>query len=224
MIDMEKKQRRPGEATSEVIGELPLACQDDNVAVAFMERQRWGDTPRCPHCDNSDVRMMLDKDGNRNKRYLWRCRKCKRQFTVKVGTIMQDSPIPVRVWCYAFWAACTSKKGVSAMQIHRQCNVSYKSALFMMHRIRYAMSEPNTDMELSGTVEVDETYVGGKPRYKGISKKGRGTRKTPVVGMVERHGNIHAEVVANVSGKTLRKAIMEHVDRSSSWMRHGRPR
>lgn len=212
---MKETQRKPGEATSEVIGELPLACQDEDVAVTFMEKQRWGDMPMCPHCGGTEVHMMRDKTGDRNKRYLWRCRKCKKQFTVKVGTIMQDSPIPVRVWCFAFWAACASKKGVSAKQIERQCSITYKSALFLMHRIRYAMSEPNKDKKLSGTVEVDETYVGGKPRYKGTSKKGRGTSKTPVVGMVERKGNIHAEVIANVSGKTLKKAIREHVDRSS---------
>lgn len=111
---------------------------------------------------------MKAKDGTRNARYLWRCGACKQQYTVRVGTIMEDSPIPLRHWCLAFFRAASSKKGVSALQIQRETGLTYKSALFLMHRIRWAMA-PANEMEPKlgvggGTVEFDETYVGGQPR------------------------------------------------------------
>ena len=178
---METKRRKPGEAQSGVIRDLPLACQDERAAVLFVEKQRWGDTPRCPRCDSEDVVMVRHKDTACSNRFLWRCHRCKRQFTVRIGTIMEDSRIPLRVWCHAFWRACSSRKGVSAKQISRECGITYKSALFLMHRIRYAMTEPDSKEKLHGTVEVDETYVGGKPRNKGKNKRARATKKTPPV-------------------------------------------
>jgi transposase-like protein len=124
-----------------LIRELPMACVDERIAVEFVERQRWGDTPACPRCGDTNVYQMRDrKSGKRNKRYLWRCNGCADQFTVRIGTIFEDSRIPLKHWCFAFWAACAGKKGVSALQIRRQTQLSYKSALFMMHRIRYAMA------------------------------------------------------------------------------------
>ena len=117
-----------------------------------MEAQRWGNSPACPKCGaiGECYKMTDASTGERNARYLWRCTGCKRQYTVRVGTIMEDSPIPLRHWCYAFWAACAGKKGVSALQIQRMTGLSYKSALFMMHRIRWAMTgtnEPETKLD-----------------------------------------------------------------------------
>src|SRR6266567_8008667 len=148
---------------SQIVAELPRACSDELGAVEFLERQRWGDSPACPRCGATDVYQMQGRDGKRNKRFLWACRDCGDQYTVRIGTVFEDSRIPLRHWCYAFWAACASKKGVSALQIKRQTRLSYKSALFLMHRIRFAMT-PDRSPRLDGTVEVDETYVGGKPR------------------------------------------------------------
>jgi transposase-like protein len=213
---MEKKIRHPGEPKSEVLKAIPKACVDETAAVEFMEKQRWGDTPRCPHCDSTEVVMVMDKDGQqRNKRFLWRCHHCKKQFTVRVGTIMEDSRIPLRFWCWAFWSACASKKGVSALQISRECNLSYKSALFLMHRIRWAMATPKPEDKFKGTVEVDETYVGGKPRNRHTSKPGRGTKKTPVVAIVERLGRIRTRVVPNVTAKTLKREMDATIDQSA---------
>lgn len=215
---MAKQLRHPGEAKSEVLKEVPQACVDEAAAVEFIEKQRWGNQPVCSHCGCIDVSRMKASDGTRNKRFLWRCHGCKKQFTVRVGTVMEDSRIPLRHWCYAFWSACSSKKGVSALQISRECNLSYKSALFLMHRIRWAMATPRPDDKFTGTVEVDETYVGGKPRNKhgGIVKAGRGTKKTPVVAIIERPGRIRVKVVPNVTAKSLRKEIMATVDTSKS--------
>ncbi len=152
--------------------------------------------------------------GGRSARFLWRCRDCKKQYTVRIGTVYEESRIDLRHWCYAFWRASTSKKGVAALELSRQCGISYKSALFLMTRIRFAMAPEPTDPKLTGTVEVDEVYIGGKPRKgdRKVHKRGRGTSKTPVFLAVERGGNIRRRVATDVSGCTLKAAIRELVD------------
>jgi transposase-like protein len=229
------KRHRPGAVGAnkdEVIAAVPLACSDERAAVEFMERHRWGQSAICPRCGATDVAQMRDRAGERNKRFLWRCHGCKKQFTVRVGTIMEDSPIPLRHWCYAFWAACSSKKGVSALQIKRQTGLSYKSALFMMHRIRWAMAAGNDGGGLlAGTVEADETYIGGRTRVKTRRKVpwmgyefrgGRAPdfekRKTPVVAIVERGGRVRARVIERITGRTLAAAIRDNVDPSARLM------
>ena len=199
---------------SGTVAEIPLACSDELAAVEFFEKQRWGSSPCCVKCGSVEVYKMADaKTGERNSRYLWRCRDCKEQYTVRIGTVYEESRLPMRHWAYAFWRACTSKKGVSALEIKRHCQISYKSALFLLNRIRYAMApDLPTAPPLTGIVEVDETYVGGKPRYKGHNKRGRGTSKTPVFAAVERGGSIRRHVVADVTGKTLKAAISQVVD------------
>ena len=212
---MDKEISKPGEAKSEVLQEVPRACVDEDLAVEFIEKQRWGTTPACPHCGSVAVATMKDNEGNRNRRYLWRCYDCKKQFTVRVGTVMEDSRIPLRIWCWAFWSACASKKGVSALQISRECSITYASALFLMHRIRHAMGSPESAEKLQGTVEADETYVGGKPRNRDNNKRGRGTKKTPVLAMVERPGNVRARVIPDVTTKTLREEMFSAIEKSA---------
>ena len=193
------------------IQELPLACADEGIAVEFMERHRWGEHPGCPRCGDMDVYMMKSRQGKREKHFRWRCRGCKKQFSVRTGTVFEDSRIPLRHWCFAFWRASTSKKGVSALEIHRQTGLSYKSCLFLLHRIRFAMA-PTDGNPLTGTVEVDETYVGGKAR-KVKDRKEAWENKAPVVAMVQRDGEVRAFHVPDVTGKTLKNAIRENVDR-----------
>jgi transposase-like protein len=232
-----RKRKKPGPVggdKSEIVAALPRACSDELAAVEFMERQRWGDSPACPRCGATDVFQMMGRDHQRNRRFLWGCRGCAKQFTVRIGTVFEDSRIPLKHWCYAFWAACASKKGVSALQIKRVTGLSYKSALFLMHRIRFAMT-PERSARLEGTVEVDETYVGGKPRQPSLqvmqamtyqerkpfmearkSERGWGTKKAPVVALVERGGRVRTRVVADVSGKTLKRVIRESVRPSAA--------
>lgn len=201
-----------------ILTALPKACSDELAAVEFFEAMRWADGAACPRCGDVDVYQMQDSNSNkRQANYRWRCRGCKKQFTVRVGTILEDSAVPLQAWAFAFWQACAGKKGVAAKQIERQCGVSYKTALFMLHRIRWAMVD-NGGEPLVGTVEVDETYVGGKPRKgDGIAhKRGRGTRKQPVVAMVERNtperkGRVRTRVVANVTASTLRSAMVDNI-------------
>ena|ERR1700683_2125776 len=193
------KKDRHNLTKSPLVKEIPAACSDELTAVEFFEKQRWGDTPCCVKCGSVAVYKMADaKTGERNNRYLWRCRDCKEQYTVRIGTVYEESRIPLKHWAYAFWRGATSKKGVSALEISRHCQISYKSALFLMNRIRFAMApDLATAPPLTGIVECDETYVGGKPRYSGISKRGRGAdRKTPLFAAVERGGQIRRRVMA----------------------------
>lgn len=213
---MKRQISHPGEAESPILRDIPKACTDEAAAVEFLEKQRWGDTPKCPHCDSSEVVKMMNEDRTaRNARFLWRCHDCGQQFTVRVGTIFESSRIPLRIWCHAFWRACSSKKDVSALQISRECSITYKSALFLMHRIRFAMEKAEPEEKLKGTVETDETYVGGRPRNKHTSKRGRGTKKTPVLAMVQRPGNVRARVIANVTAKTLKREMLKAIDPSA---------
>lgn len=215
----------------EVIRELPKACSDERAAVEFFEAQRWPNGAFCPVCASVDVYQMRDTaTGERQANYRWRCRDCKKQFTVRVGTIMEDSPVKLSAWAFAFWQACAGKKGVSAKQIERQTGVSYKTALYMLHRIRWAMVETCGE-PLNGSVEVDETYVGGKPRpvTKGQRAKaeregveihrprglGRG-KHTAIVAMVEKNegdkpGRVRTRVVANVTADNVERVMREYV-------------
>lgn len=220
---MAKGQRPAGSDKSAIITALPKACADELAAVEFIESLRWSETgPCCQRCGDTDVYKMSDrKTGQRNKRFLWKCNGCQKQYTVRVGTVMEDSRIPLRFWAYALWKACSSKKGVSALQIKRETGLTYKSALFMMHRIRFGMAEDwRGQPKLSGTVETDETYVGGKPRFKqprSGPRVGKG-KKTPVVSLVERGGNIRSFIVADVTAANVGQILADNVSRESNMM------
>jgi len=214
-MDTKPKVQNRSTKDDPVIMALPAACSDERAAVEFMEAQRWGDHPACPRCGDLDVYQMKDaKTGERQANFRWRCHGCKDQFTVRIGTVFEDSRIELRHWCFAFWRASTSKKGVSALEIKRQTGLSYKSALFMMHRIRFAMNESDLT-PLTGTVEVDEVFIGGKPRHFNNSRKTRPRQKTAVVGLVERGGRVRPRIVADVTAASLKRVIRENVDPSS---------
>jgi len=199
-----------------------LTRMNEDQIRRYFESLLWPNGPTCPRCKGQDV-TKLQGEATRPGVYL--CNPCRRQFTVTVGTIFEDSHIPLRSWAIAIAMMCASKKAVSAKQLQRQLGLgSYKSAWFMCHRIRHAMAKgPLADL-LDGAVEVDETYVGGKPR-KGQRdkagnivkhKRGRGTKKTPVVALVERGGNVRTRVVADVTGTSLKDAIRDHVSKQAT--------
>src|ERR1700683_682945 len=208
------KKDRHNLTKSPLVKEIPAACSDELTAVEFFEKQRWGDTPCCVKCGSVAVYKMADaKTGERNNRYLWRCRDCKEQYTVRIGTVYEESRIPLKHWAYAFWRGATSKKGVSALEISRHCQISYKSALFLMNRIRFAMAPDDYQRQLTGTVECDEVHIGPrKPRVKGTSGQGRATNNTPVFCAVERQGELRRRIVPDVTAATLQRAIREEVD------------
>jgi transposase-like protein len=203
--------------------------QDPFAAADYLESIRWPEGPTCPHCGTVDEKHYRLKHQTRK---LWKCRACRKQFTVTVGTIFEGSHIPLNKWLLAFYLLCSSKKGMSAHQLHRMLGITYKSAWFMAHRIRYAMEQPAFAKLLSGTVEVDETYIGGKRRRKNVKEHrpvfssgdpdwrlkqtGRNTdTKTPVVALVERGGTVRSFRVANVTADTLGGAIRRNVAREA---------
>src|SRR5580704_1208401 len=194
---------------SAVLEALKNAAVNEAQAVAFLEKQRWADQPACPRCWSREVYQMVGRDGKRNKDYRWRCRGCQKLFTVRTGTIFEETRLPLRVWVYAIWKACSSKKGISALQLAREMEITHKSALFVLRRIRHGLGVQNAP-KLTGTVEVDEAYVGPRrPRHKGISKQGRSTRKTPVVGMVQRNGDVRFQMLERITAENLGKFIAE---------------
>lgn len=204
-----------------ILVSLREASLDERKAVELFEANRWNGEPACPRCGSVDVYQMKSKTGEREKNFRWRCRDCNRMYSVRTGLVMEESRLPLRVWAFAFWKACSSKKGVSALQISRECEISYKSALFLMHRIRFAMATPaDGTPKLSGIVEADETYVGGKPRHH--VKYGRSdtrqriseqkSKKAPVFAVVERGGRVRASTVPNVNKHNLAEHIRDLVD------------
>ncbi len=194
----------------------------EEEAREYMEKTLWPNGPVCPHCGHQGAWTL---NGKTNRDGLYKCKACKEPFTVTIGTIMEDSHLPIRKWLMAFSLMCASKKGISALQLQRQLGLgSYQTAWHLCHRIRLAMNEVRV---LSGTVEVDETYVGGKPR-KGIdpktgnprphSKRGRGTSKTPVLALVERNGKAVSMPMERLSADNLKGAIKEVVNKDSRIM------
>jgi transposase-like protein len=196
----------------------------EEEARTILESIRWPNGPICPHCGSDNITHL--KAGKARDGVI-QCNACRGQFTVTVGTVMHRSHITLRQWVQAFYSMCSHKKGVSALQLQRNLGLhSYQSAWHLAHRIRLAMAEDPLASKLQGMVEVDETYVGGKPR-KGQkdelgnpvkNKRGRGTKKTPVVALIERDGRAKTRVVENVTADTLKDAIRENVSKQSTIM------
>src|SRR5688572_12023875 len=196
---------------SAILSALRVAANSEGDAVRFLEQQRWGDAPACPRCGDTNVYQMTSTSGERNKDYRWRCRGCKQMFSVRTGTIFEESRLPLRVWVYAFWKACSSKKGISALQLSREMEVTHKSALFVLRRIRHGLGSENA-LKLTGTVEADETYIGGKPRF-GKRPHYRGLNdKAAVLGMVQRGGNVRFRLMDRITANRLSEVIAENAD------------
>jgi len=193
---------------------IEVARMTEDQARAYLESIRWPDGPICLHCGSKNVSHL---EGKKHRKGVIQCNDCDQQFSVTVNSIMESSHIPLNKWVLAFHLMCSSKKGISALQLQRELGLgSYRTAWFMCHRIRHAMDHGPMAEMLKGTVEVDETYVGGKSR-KGI--RGRGSeRKTPVVALMERGGRVRSKPVERIDAKTLKGEIRKHVDPNSMIM------
>ena len=135
-------------------------------ARAFLESKRWPNGPLCPHCGSKEVYTLTAKPDSKSpvRPGVYKCTACREQFTVRIGTIFEESKIPLSKWLMAIHLMTSSKKGISSHQMARELGITQKSAWFLNHRIREAMKQEPMAGMLQGTVEVDETYVGGKPR------------------------------------------------------------
>ena len=180
----------------------------DEKARDFLETLLWANGPTCPRCHSNNRQRIYKMKGADVRNGLYHCKDCRYQFTVTVGTIFEDSHIPLRKWLVAWFLICSSKKGMSSLQLQRILDLgSYRTALFMSHRIRHALEETSFATKLDGTVEIDETYVGGKALGMGSGYRGN---KSAVVSLVQRDGTKRSMVMERITAKTLGAAIQEH--------------
>ena len=204
---------------------------DETAARQHLEALNWPDGPFCPHCGSLNAKRLPAQRGRPTKAHpdgairdgLVQCNDCRQQYTVTVGTVFESSKVALNKWLLVNHLLCSSKKGISAHQIARMIGVTYKTAWFMVHRIREAMKETDAG-PLGGygkTIEADETYVGGKDSNRHAHlRKGQGygmVIKQPVVSLVERGGQVRSFHVAKVTGPTLRAVLVTNADRGS-WL------
>jgi transposase-like protein len=188
---------------------------DRQVSFDFMVKLRWPDKIKCPRCQCEDVSFIAT-------RKIWKCKECKtkNQFSVRVGTIFEDSALPLDKWLAAIWMIANAKNGISSYELHRALGVTQKTAWFILQRIRLAM-QTGTFEKLAGEIEADETYIGGKVRNMHVAqkhKRGRGTGgvgKAIVMGLLERHGKVKLKHIPNARRQTVQAEIREHVETGS---------
>src|SRR5688572_29291912 len=188
---------------------------DIDVATMFVAGLRWPDGVVCPHCEGKECPYIAS-------RRIWQCKGCRKQFSVKVGSIFEDSPIPLSKWLPAMWLLVNCKNGVSSYEIARDLGVTQKTGWFMMHRLRMAIMAKSFD-KMNGSIEVDETFIGGKARNMhaakrkrlGISQSRSMIGKVAVMGLLQRHGEgskVRTQVIANRKKNQLEQIVGEHVE------------
>ena len=193
-----------------------FANQDN--CLSYLVARRWPNGVTCPTCGSTNVGFVAS-------RRLWQCktRHPKAQFSVKLGTIFEDSPLGLDKWLPAMWMIASNRNGISSWELHRALGVTQKTAWFMLHRIRLAMQDERRGGKLGGEVEVDETYIGGKSRNMHAARKRRALEgkgggcvgKTGVQGMLERGGTVRAEIVTDTKYATLVPNVWKHVEKGA---------
>lgn len=192
---------------------------DADKAREHLESLRWADGAYCPHCGEAENVTRM-KDGAHRKG-LYNCKSCRKQFSVTVGTLFERSHIPLNKWLLAFHLMASSKKGISAHQMHRMLGLTYKSAWFMFHRIREAMKGTNRPKLGGGgkTIEADEMFFGKKPVKAGTRKpRGGYQHKNTIVALVERDGGVRSFHVPSMTKKSVKAVLDEHADKDSDLM------
>lgn len=188
---------------------------DLDVCTQFMAMIRWPDGITCPHCEHDKVMFL-------KTRRIWKCKACRKQFSIKTGSVMEDSPIGLDKWLPAIWMIVNAKNGVSSYEIHRALGITQKSAWFLLHRIRLAMQSRSwSKSKLSGHVEIDETFIGGKARFMHKSKRKKlgdtgFVGKVAVMGLLERHGEVRFQIVPNTRRKSLEPIVQRHIETGSN--------
>ncbi len=209
-------------ATPKTLQEAIRYFSDPDTCLAFMVALRWPDgNVKCPTCGSEGARFLANQ-----RRWECRERHPRRQFSIKVGTIFEDSPLSLETWLPAVWLITNAKNGISSYEIHRGLDVTQKTAWFMLHRIRLAM-KTGSFLKMTGEVEVDETFIGGKARFMHKGKRAAkitgtgGKDKSAVMGLLERHGpkgysTVRVKHVPNVRRKTLSPEVRQHVEAGST--------
>lgn len=206
---MAQNGRRPRKQKPEVksdmnMGKLIELFQTEDGCRKYLEHIRWPNGIACLRCGNTSVSRVIQRDQ-------FDCNSCRYQFSVTAGTMFQDTHLPLWKWFLAIYTMIESKKGVSANQLKRELDVSYKTAWYLCHRIRAAMhqaTENDQETLLTGTIEMDETWVGGKTQGKGRAYTGN---KALVVGVVQRHGEIVLQLTTDRTRKTLHEIALKHI-------------
>lgn len=214
-----------------------LARLSEPAARKMLERLRWPNGPVCPHCGTVDEASRMesaDETENKLRDGVYNCRACRKPFTVSIGTIFEGSHLPLSKWLLGFYIFASSKKSVSALQLQRQLDIgSYRTAWFMAHRIRHAMNnDPKKGDPLSGVLEADEMYVGGKVRQgrrpagarhaddftkrRQAAQRAWQDKRVPVAVLVSRDGKARARALDKVSGKNLKQFLADNADKANS--------
>jgi len=187
---------------------------DEDKARDLLESLLWPDGPVCPHCKNHKgkaIYKLNPKAGSKTRKGVHKCGACRKQFTVTVGTILEDSHIKISKWLMAFFILCSSKKSISALQLSRMLKLGYQASWFMAHRIRFAVGQEMPLYRLlKGVVEVDETFVGGKD-----DRTTKFSRRTPVMALIEQGGQMRTRVVPNVSQRNIGNALRDCVEKEA---------
>jgi len=196
--------------------EAILYFSDPNRCREYVVARRWPNGITCPRCGSTKVTFL-------EKYNRWQCgsRHANRQFTLKTGTIFEDSPLGMDKWLAAMWQVVNCKNGISSYEVHRAMGVTQKTAWFMDHRIRLALRMGSFE-KMTGEIEIDETFIGGKARNMHVEKRERritgtgGKDKTPVMGILERGGKVRTSVVENRRKKTLQSEVKKQVEAGSA--------
>jgi transposase-like protein len=189
---------------------------NEEAAYAYVEARIWPEGPVCPHCGG--VERVSKMQGKSTRVGAYKCYQCRKPFTVKIGTIFEDSKVAMHIWLQAMYLIAGSKKGISSNQLHRTLGVTLKTAWFMSHRIREAMRSDNTGMfgGNGGVVEVDETFIG---QLKGVEKRRAFHHKMKVLALVDRDsGKARTMVIENVKAETLMPIVLHNVAREARVM------
>lgn len=195
--------------------ELADAFPDEQSCIDHLRAIRWRDGEFCPYCGGTRIYSFSDRKTHK-------CGDCKARFSVKVGTIFHDSKLPLRKWFLAIWLVTSHKKGIASTQLAKDLKITQKTAWFVLHRLRHAARTRSFNAPLNGTLEADETYVGGKEKNKHASQRTGGTQggkgKSIVLGMVEREGELRAGVVGDMKAKTVQSIVRANVEKGSTVM------